>query len=390
MRCYHPTCWLLILAAPWSVLSGCAERTERDVKVKPAVVTVALPLEKEMRDFVDFTGQLQAKETVEIRARVTGYLDKVFFKEGDDVQKGEELYQIDPRPYQADLDRAVGAEAQVEARLSRLEGDFRRGQKLVASNAMSREEFDKIAGDRAEAESGIKSAKATVEKAKLDLDFTKISAPISGRISRTYVDPGNLVKADSTLLTMLVSLNPIYVYFDVDEHTLLDVARRRLAGKFKTYKDDKYPVFIGLADEMGYHHEGVIDFADPSLDPGTGTRRIRGVFENKQELLAPGMFVRVRVPIGDAGKKLLVSERSVGTNQGLKFLYVVNDKNMVVERFVKLGPLDKGLRAVEEGLDPKDKVIVTGLQRVRPGVIVDPKLVEMPLLPEARGTTKKE
>jgi RND family efflux transporter MFP subunit len=254
---------------------------------------------------------------------------------------------------------------------------------MVRTRAIGREEYDKIAGDRAEARASGEALKAAVERAKLDLRYTKVTAPISGRVSRYVVTVGNLVQAGDqgggTLLTTIVSVDPMYAYFDVDERTALRVRQLVREGKSDSVRDGGYPVLLGLANEEGHPHRGTINFADNQINPKTGTIRLRGVFPNKDQMLLPGLFARVRTPIGRPHKALLVTDRALDTDQGQKILYVVNEKNEVVSRPVRLGAIHNGLREITAGLKPGERVIVNGLQQVRPGVTVEPKLVGMPI-----------
>jgi RND family efflux transporter MFP subunit len=352
-------------------------------------VMVSYPVERDVTDYADFTARTDAVDSVGVRARVWGYLDKVNFKEGTLVKKGDVLFEIDPRTYQAALNQAEGNLASMEARLKRLDADLGRAQQLVGKGAMSREEYDRIAGDRGETAASIRALQAAVERAKLDLAFTKVTAPVSGRISRTLVTMGNLVQSGDqsggTLLTTIVSVDPMYAYFDVDEHTVLRVRQLVREGRADSPRDGVVPVWLGLANEDGHPHRGTIDFVDNQVNPRTGTMRLRGVFPNKDQVLAPGLFSRVRAPIGRPHKALLVSERALDTDQGQKILYVVNEKNEVASRPIRVGALHDGLRAIEDGLRPGERVIVNGLQQVRPGVTVEPKLVDMPVAPAARG-----
>jgi RND family efflux transporter MFP subunit len=329
-------------------------------------------------DYEDFPGRTEAVVSVEIRARVTGYLDKVFFQEGAEVKQGDVLFEIDPRPYRATYDQAVGNLTAMEARVNRLDSDLARARKLVGTTAMSREDYDKIVGDRGEAMASLQALRAAVQRAKLDLDFTKVVAPSTGKISRRYIDPGNLVKTDDTILTTLVSLDPIYAYFDLDERTALRLQRVFREHNIDWSKNAKMPLYLGLADEENFPHRGTINFADNRIDPDTGTWRLRGVFSNAHQLLSPGLFVRVRLPIGDPYSAILVSEQALSTDQGQKFVYVVNDKDDVVYRRVKVGRLHDGLRVILDGLSTDEKVIVSGLQRVRPDTKANPKVIAMP------------
>jgi len=337
-----------------------------------------MPVVRQITDYEDFTGRLEAKAAVEVRARVTGYLDRVLFKEGTEVKQGDPLFEIDPRSYQAELKQAEANLAQSQARLRRCERDLKRATDLLPQNAISQDDFDQAVGDRDEAQAAVRLAEASRDLAQLNLTFTRVTAPITGRISRQLIDPGNMVKADETALTTIVSMDPIYAYFDQDERTLLRVRRLVRAGVLKTLQEASVSVLLGLVDEEGFPHEGRIDFADNRVDAMTGTLRLRGVFANPQRMLSPGMFVRIRLPIGTPHAAVLVSEQALGTDQGQNFVYVVNRKNEVVHRRVNVGPLDSGMRVIEKGLAKDERVIVTGLQRVRPGVKVTPRMLEPP------------
>jgi RND family efflux transporter MFP subunit len=364
--------------------AGCAPGPQGPAQGPAPTAYFSYPLDREVTDYSDATGRTAAVDSIEVRARVWGYLDKVNFKEGQLVKKGEVLFEIDPRTYKAALNQAESNVVAAEARLRRLEEDLGRAQELVTSKALSRADFDKARGDRDETAGSILALKAAVEQAKLDYGFTKVTAEVSGRVGRAIVTPGNLVQAGptgGTVLTTLVSVDPIYAYFDVDEHTVLRVRALIREGKFKSARDETWPVYVGLANEDGFPHEGTIDFVDNQVNPKTGTLRIRGVFRNKDEALTPGYFVRVRVPLGRPHKALLVSDRAIDTDQGKKIVYVIGADKKVEVRTVQLGSLHAGYRAVEAGLKAGDRVIVTGLQQIRPGMLVEPSEVEMPRSP---------
>jgi RND family efflux transporter MFP subunit len=364
------------------VLAGCAGAPPGTPEAAPTPVTVSYPVERYVTDFADFTARTAAVDSVEVRAHVWGYLDKVNFQEGAMVQKGDVLFQLDPRPYQALLDQAKGKVRQDEAQLAFDEAEYRRYQSLIATGAVSRSDLDKTLAARDVDVANIAADKATVASRQLDLEYTKVIAPVSGRVSRYVVTVGNLVRSGDqnggTLLTTIVSIDPMYAYFDVDEHTALRVRQLVREGKSDSPGDGRCPVSLGLANEEGHPHRGAIDFLDNQVNPKTGTIRWRGVFPNKEQVLLPGLFGRVRVPIGRAHQALLVSDRALDTDQGQKILYVVGDKNEVVSRAVRLGALHDGLREITGGLQPGDRVIVSGLQQVRPGMTVEPKLVDMP------------
>lgn len=379
-RVFPPRFRYLVLAL---AAAGCA-KPPPPANSAPTVVTVSLPIERSVTDSADFTGRTAAVESVEVRARVFGYLDKVNFKEGTLVEKGAVLYEIDQRTYKASLAQAEASLAQAQAKADRLKRDLDRFLKL--GGAASREEVDRVTGEKAEADAAVGSATAARDTARLNLDFTRIIAPIRGQVSRTMMTVGNLVQSGEasggTLLTTIVAGDSMYVYFDVDERTLLrgrEAARAGMTSSAKPGADRT--VLMALATEDGFPRHGTLDFVDNQVNPKTGTIRVRGLFANPDGVLRPGLFVRVRIPIGDAHPALLVTDRAIETNQGQKVVYTVNEKNEVVSRTVRLGGLHDGLRAVEAGLSPGDRVIVNGLQRVRPGVVVDPKPVDMPVPP---------
>jgi multidrug efflux pump subunit AcrA (membrane-fusion protein) len=454
----------------------------------PPVVSVSKAVVKDVTDYEDFPGRIEALNMVEVRARVTGYLQTACFKEGAEVKKGDLLFEIDPKMYQAELAFAEGSITQMEGRLARLELDYRRANDLMRKNAVSREDYDKVVGDRVEALGALEVAKASRDKAKFNLDWTKVKAPLDGRISRRFIDPGNMVKADETALTTIVSLDPVYVYFDLDERSTLRGQRLLREGKVTLPEVKPMPVLLGLADEekmcgvrvwldvakakarglsvkdvekslraladvnvtsgpvdtkekettftlifpfdpeephkydaenldkvvlrtasdgqathladvarvercpknMGFPRRGLIDFTDNRVDPDTGTWRLRATFRNPDQALYPGLYVRIRLPIGNEYEATLVSQQALGTDQGQKFLYVLKtdkgkgkdgkDLHTAEYRRVKIGRLHDGLCVITEGLKSGEKVIVSGLQRVRPGIEINIEEVPMPVL----------
>jgi RND family efflux transporter MFP subunit len=364
-------------------LGGCKHEPPALAATPPPVVMVSQPVEREIADYYEYTGRTAAVEAVEVRARVSGYLVKVNFREGSVVKKGDLLFQIDPRPFQAVLDEAKGQVAQWEAKLARAEADVTRYERLLPKGAASQKDLDAAIADRGEARAAIQSARGAVDRAALDLEFTRVTAPINGRISRYLITEGNLVTMDTTLLTTIVSTNPMYAYFDVDEGAVLHVRQLIREGKVRSPRDSNsaVPVLLGLANETGYPHRGTIDFVDNQVNPQIGTVRLRGVFANEPEVLLPGYFARVRLLIGQSHGALLVTERAIDTDQGQKILYVVNDKNEVLSRPIRVGALHDGLRVIEEGVKPGERVIVNGLLQVRPGIMVTPKPVDMPISP---------
>jgi RND family efflux transporter MFP subunit len=368
-------------------LAGCSRQPPATAPSKLPEVVVETPSTRSVTEFEDFTGRTESVRSVELRARVTGYLEKVNFKDGADVNMGDVLMEIDPRTYKAEVDRAKAVVAQSRAHLERLNSEAQRALKLQRQHAMSQEEADRVTADRAEAEAAVASALATQSLAELNLGFTTIKAPFAGRISRRLIDPGNLVKADDTPLTTLVALDPLYAYFDVDERTLLRLRRLVAEGKIKSARETEAPVLVGLADEEGFSLTGSVNFVDNKVDANTGTLRARAVLNNSKRMLSPGLFVRIRLPIGSPKPALLVPEEAVGSDQGQKYLFVLNKDDEIVYRRVKVGLLEDGLRVIESGIDAKDRVVVSGLQRVRPGVKVHPTTAEK-TGPEAANSTR--
>jgi multidrug efflux system membrane fusion protein len=394
-------------------LAGCGQGASHDTG-SPAmpVVRVTTPVEKMVDDFETFTGRTDAVQSVEVRARVTGYLFEIGFTPGQPVKKGQRLFLIDPRPYKAVYDSAVAQIKLNEAQLKQAVADNARAQEVAKTpGAISKQDLDKYAATEATAEASVAAAKANAESAKLNVEFTDVTSPIDGLVGRNLLDIGNLVQADNTLLTTVVSQDQMYAYFDVDERTMLRVQEQIRKGRFESPRDGgTVPVEFGLATEGDqFPHKGKMDFVNNRVDASTGTIQIRGLFENPKpkvgpRVLTPGLFIRVRVPIGPPYKALLVPQKAIGTDQSVKYLYVVNDKDVVEYRPIEAGALqpgelqvvtpvkivrtDKGLRLAEKGekgedsLTKDDRVIVTGLQRIQQGVNVEPKPYdnEQPLL----------
>jgi RND family efflux transporter MFP subunit len=390
----HPVLWrtsgFVVLMA---VVAGC-DSTLPVAETPPPPVSVSKPVVREVVDQDDYEGRIAAVEAVDVQARVRGHLVKVNFQDGQMVKKDELLFEIDPRPYQATFDQAKAQVAAAEASLDLAKKEYTRSASLLRSNAASREEVDVWTGKQAVAQADKLKAQAALEEAQLNLDFTKIMAPIGGRISRPLVTVGNLVNpgGGETLLTNIVSVDPVYVYFDVPERALSGYRQHFRKGEKKgaerALKDLRIPVSVGLEGEEGYPHKGEIDFADNRVNPSTGTIQVRGVLPNPDRVMDAGMRARVRIPVSDPRKTLLTTELAVGTDQGRKFVYVVNDQNLVERREVQLGRLSQGLQVVRAGLKPEDWVIVNGIQRVRDGAKVDPKRVSISGAPES--PTKQE
>src|SRR5712692_38679 len=372
------TCLLGIAALTIGLLvTGCGKHASKTAP-PPAVVAVVQPITREIVEWDDYIGRLEAPETVELRARVSGYLDKVHFKEGKEVKKGDLLFTIDRRPYQAEFDHADAEYERTVSQTDLAKNDFERAKRLIATKAISEEDYDTKSKTYTAAQAAAKSAKAALESAKLDLEFTQIHAPINGRISRAVVTEGNLISSGvggsgATLLTTIVSLDPLYLYGDADERSILKYLRLRREGKRVSARDEEIPAEMGLSDEPGFPHSGYIDFVDNRVDPNTGTMRARGVFANTDHSLSPGFFGRIRIPGSGKYPALLIPDRALGSDQALKFVYVVNAEKKVEFRPVTIGPIIDGLRVVKTGLKAGEPIIVEGLLRVRPGVVVDAK-----------------
>jgi RND family efflux transporter MFP subunit len=359
------------------IIAGCKKPAMSPAQAgaapKPPEVIVSTPTVAEVTDYEDFTGRTMAFKSAEIRPHVTGYLDKVLFTEGADVGKDGLLYEIDPRIYEAEVERAKSNVAQAEAHLKRLNADLARANVMLPNKTVSRQEYDQIVGDQAEAEAAVGVAKATLHAGEVNLGYTKIDAPFSGRLSRTMMDPGNLVKVDETVLTTIVQMDPIYTMFGVDERLLKKIHDFVQSGLVKTNSEGKIPILMGLANEEGFPHTGYVDFVDNRLDANTGTLQVRGLFQNSKKTILPGLFCRVRLPLGNPYRALTISEQALGTDQGQKFVYVVDPQNKIQYRSVQIGKQQGTQRVILKGIEEGDRVVVSGLQRVRPGVIVDPK-----------------
>lgn len=380
----------LAVVALGLALAACKGKPEV-VQLPPPEVGVAPVVEREVADFFETTGRTQAVESVDLRARVSGYLVKIAFKDGDEVQPGDLLFEIDPRPYEAEVLRAQGELARWEALKKKAEADLARNQRLLPTGAASQKELDSAIASKGSADAEITSARGTLEKAKLNLEFSRVTAPVKGRVSKANVTVGNLIEA-STLLTTVVSSEPMWMYFDIDERTVLQYRARYAEAhpgdtKAPNARDLAIPVEIGLAHEDGYSLRGTLDFIDNQVNTATGTMLARAVFPNADRRLTPGLFVRVRLPIGDPTRSLLVSERAIGTDQGTKYVLVVNAQNVVEYRPVTLGPLSEGMRVLREGVKAGERVVTAGIQRARPGITVKPQEAPPAGAPATAATT---
>jgi RND family efflux transporter MFP subunit len=375
---------IILTAATLEGCGGSAAAQAKQAAAMPAPqVTVSQVISKKVTDFDEFTGRFEAVDRVEIRPRVSGYISSVNFSEGSEVKKGDVLFVIDQRPYEADLRRAKAQLAQAKAQASLAKSEHERAVKLLQQRAMSQEEFDTRVSGNAQADANVEAAEAAVVTASLNYTWTQVTAPISGRVSKALITPGNLVTAGQNTLTTVVSIDPIYVRFDGDEQAYLRYGKVRQRAAAAAAHDPKAahetqnPVLVGLADETGYPHAGVMVFLDNEVDPQTGTIRTRARLDNHDRAFTPGLFARVRL-LGDSSyNAVLINDSSIGTDQTVRYVLVVGADNKVEYRPVKLGPIIDGLRVVREGLKPEETIVVNGLQRVRPGSAVSPQRVAM-------------
>ena len=354
-------------------LAGCSKQQPAAHGFPPAEVTVSKPVQKEVQNWNEFTGRTAAVNLVNITARVSGYIVSIPFKEGDIVHKGDLLFQIDPRPYQDAYDQAVGQLKQAQANKQLQDATFERQDHLRQTGVIAKEDYDTAVSNKSQAAAQVVSAQAAVNSAQLNLEFTHVTSPIDGRASRQLVNIGNLVQADSTQLTTVVSIDPIYAYFSLDELAALTYQRLVQVGKFASTQDGKVPVYLELQDETGFPHAGTIDFSDNTFDSTTGTRLLRASFGNANGFLIPGSFVRVRLASSPKYDALLVADRAIGSDQDQNFVYVIDSKNIAQLRHITIGQLADGLRVVKSGLRPDDVVIINGILKVRPNSPVKPE-----------------
>ncbi|SDN18560.1 multidrug efflux RND transporter periplasmic adaptor subunit MexE [Pseudomonas jinjuensis] len=369
------------------VLSACGRAEEAAQSAPAPKVSVAEVIEQPINEWDEFTGRLEAPESVELRPRVSGYIDKVTFREGALVKKGDLLFQIDPRPFQAEVKRLEAQLAQARANQSRTSNEAARGERLRATNAISAELADARTSAAAEARAMVAATQAELDNARLNLSFTQVTAPIDGRVSRAEVTAGNLVNSGETLLTTLVSTDKVYAYFDADERVYLkymDLARH--GGPDARGNS---PVYLGLTGEDGFPHQGRLDFLDNQVNPKTGTIRGRAVFDNTGGQFTPGLYARIKLVGSGTYPAALIKDEAVGTDLGKKFVLVVDADSKVAYRSIELGPKLEGLRIVRTGLAKGDRIVVNGLQRVRPGAQVEAQGVPM-ASPETLATLARQ
>jgi len=363
-----------------SLVGGCRKEAPKAPPATPPEVMISRPLQRMVTDCIDATGTTSALESVDIRARVTGWLLSMNYTPRAKVTKDQLLFVIDPKPFQAKLDQAKADLVRSKATLALADFEAKRMKGLREQEVAADVEYAQKAAALEQAKANVAANEAAVAQAQLNLDYTQVQSPIAGTVSRNLVDVGNLVGAgDYTLLTTVVNEETVYAYFDLSELDLIAVVRTRdsRAGSQPVNQKIDFPVFLALADETGYPHQGRLDFVETTVDSRTGTIRARGVFPNPRGIILPGMFVRIRLPISQPKMALMVTERAMGVDQGQHYVLIVNDQKLVEPRRVKVGQIEGGLRVLQEGLSPTDWVIVSGLQRARPGFTVSPQQVPM-------------
>ncbi|MEL7398961.1 MAG: efflux RND transporter periplasmic adaptor subunit [Pseudomonadota bacterium] len=362
------------------VLAACSnpEAAEETAAPAPPQVSVAQVVHERITEWDEFTGRLQAPQTVQLIPRVSGYIEEVHFNEGALVDKGDLLVQIDPKPFATEVARLKAELQSAQSAAVQAEKENRRAEKLSSQRAISAELLDSRLARKQQTAATVASVEAALERAELDLSYTRITAPISGRVSYAQVTAGNFVSAGQSQITSLVSTEKMYAYFDVDEQSYLKYARLAETGKRADTRDStSNPVYMALANDSNYQHVGRVDFVDNRIDAQTGTIRVRASFPNDDNDLLPGLFARIRLVGSDSYEGILIDEKAVGTDLNNKFVLVVNSNNELEYRAIELGEKVNGLRIVTEGLTPKDKIVVNGLQRVRANMKVDPQLVPM-------------
>ncbi len=361
---------MALLTSVFALLGGCATEAQEGTAMPAAQVSVAPVVSRDIADWDTFTGRIAAIETVELRPRVAGYIERVNFAEGEEVQKGDVLFEIDARSYRAELDAAQADLSRARSRAALAGSEAERAQKLAQAQAISSELLDQRQSATMQAASDVSAAQARVALARLNVDFTKVRAPIGGRTGRALVTAGNLATPDSTVLTTLVSLDPVHVYFEGDEQTYL----RSTAMS----RDGNSTVRVGLSDEDGYPHQGLVDFVDNTVDAATGTIRARAVLDNADRAFTPGLFARVQLSGGTTRPALLIDDTAVLTDQSRKYVYVLGDDSTAQRRDVVLGRMADGLRIVEAGLKAGDQVVVNGIQKIFfPGMPVEAQATTM-------------
>ena len=375
---------LALMALGALALAGCDGGADQKAAAAPPPpeVTVAHPRVEKLVEWTEFTGRFEAVQRVEIRARVSGYLATIDFHDGQTVEKGQNLFLIDPRPFEAALERSRADLSSAQAQLELAKLEFQRVAKLIGSPAFAQTNYDQRLQERQGAEASVAAAQAAVEQAQLNLDYTQISAPIGGRISDRRVDIGNLV-TEATLLTTIVSQSPIYFVFDMSEADFLGYQRAVLAGELPSTRERSTLVYVKLVDEDSWNRQGQMNFVDNVVDPNSGTVRARAEFLNPDGLIQPGQFGTIRIPGSPEYPAILIPEEAIVTDQSQKLVMTVTADNKVVPKVIRPGPHELGLRIVRKGLTADDRIVINGLLRVRPGIQVTPKEGQIDLPPPA-------
>jgi multidrug efflux system membrane fusion protein len=388
---------LVGLVAAAVALVGCARKPPEPVKTPPPVVVVDRPVAQKVTDYEDFAGRTEPYKMVAVKSRVTGYLKAIHFKDGQDIDQGKKLFEIDDRIFKAELDKAHATLNKSQKHFKTVTADYNRAKEQYDKGVIGKEALDKAEGDWEEAQTDIGSATAAVELAETNFRFCTIHAPFNGRLSKRLEDPDNLVKADDTLLTTIVELDQLYVTFDVDERTVMRVRRMIRKGEATSSRTEMRIVQIALADDDDFTLSGVMSFADNQVDSGTGTLRVRATITNTKidrapwYMISPGQFVRIRMPIGPPREAILIPEKAIGSDQGQRFVFVINAQNIVERRNVRVGQQYGTMRVIEDGVvTTNDRIIVEGLLRVRPGVEVNPKPAATQAKPTEQPITKLE
>jgi membrane fusion protein, multidrug efflux system len=366
----------LAAVAVFALYSSAGHTSTKPPAAQPALtqVQVAEVIHRPLREWQEFSGRLQAVNTVDVRPRVSGYVDRVAFSDGARVKKGQLLFQIDPRPFQAEVDRLTAERTRSVSDLELAKANRARAERLISAHAISREEYERQVAAEASAQGALGSIDASLQEARLNREFTEVRAPIDGHVSRAIITAGNLVTSTS-LMTTLVSDDPVYVYFDADEQTFLRYAKAKHDHAHASTGESD--VYIGLVDEDGYPHAGQVDFIDNQVDAATGTIRARAALANPDGRYTPGLFARVRLIGGEDHDSVLIEDRAVGTDLSKKFVLTLAKDNRIEYRLVELGPEINGLRVVTQGLAPNELIVVNGLQHVRPGQSVAATRVAM-------------
>jgi multidrug efflux system membrane fusion protein len=366
-----------LLIGSLSLLSACGQGPEAQQQQMTPSVSVAKVVHQRITEWDEFTGRLEAPQSVSLRPRVSGFIDSIAFKEGAIVKAGQPLFFIDDRSFKAEVRRLEATLADVSSQLKLAKSSFKRANELTENNAISVEVFDNRSAELEQAKARLRSTSAALEIAKLNLGYTKVTAPITGRVSRALITAGNLVTAGQTELTSIVSVDQVYAYFDADEQTYLKYMKLAQTGARPSSRDVKNPVYMALANESGFPHEGYIDFVDNQVNPATGTIRGRAVFENPQGKFIPGLFTRIKLMGSASYEGILVDDKAISTDLSNKYVLVLDSDNKVQYRAVTMGEKLNSLRIIKSGLQANDSIVVNGLQRVRSGADVVPKVVPM-------------